>query len=68
MLPLGVGPAPRQPGQHPRHRRRIGRAAVKPEFTCYAAHVSTLVICEGREETRRKTFKSIFASLRVLRG
>ena len=38
VLALGIGPAPRQLGQHAIHRRRVGRLVVEPEFTCYAAH------------------------------
>jgi hypothetical protein len=43
MLALGVGPAPRQLLQHARHRRRVGRRVVEPEFTCYAAHAIALI-------------------------
>ena len=38
MLAFGIGPAPLEFGEHARHRRRIGRTAVKPEFSCYATH------------------------------
>ena len=39
MLAFRIRSAPRQLRQHARHRRRVGRCLVEPEFTCNATHV-----------------------------